>query len=253
MAKITIHKNFGLDMRDYDFSTLFFGDDYRATSSMYRVNYSDGTADEFRGSGFKYDSSGEPIAGTVTSYATFYQGTRVAFIEGAKVSATDIVKAAKTSSTADDAKIIAKVLSGNDVLLGGNKADALFGFGGNDKITGGIGADKLYGGAGADTFIFKSVKDSTVAASGRDKIFDFSQKEKDKVDVSAIDANSKVGGDQKFKFIGDDAFHKKVGELRYEKKGGDTLIQGDVNGDGKADFSIALDPLINLKATDFIL
>lgn len=151
---------------------------------------------------------------------------------------------------------------GNDLLVGNRSAnslsggggrDTLKGEGGNDKLVGGGGADKMYGGTGADTFIFKSTKDSTVAASGRDKLFDFSQKGKDKIDVSAIDANTKAGGDQKFKFIGDDAFHKKAGELRYEKRGGDTFVQGDVNGDGKADFSIALDPLINLKATDFIL
>ena len=253
MAKITVHKNFGLDMREFDFSSLFYGADYRATTSIYRVTYSNGAADEFRGSGFKYDASGEPVSGTVSSYATFYLGARVAFVDGIKIKATDIVRAAKTYSTSDDIKLITKALAGNDVINGGNGPDVLFGFGRNDKIAGGRGPDQLFGGAGADTFIFKSTKDSTVDPSGRDKIYDFSRAQKDKIDLHLIDANSKLSGDQKFKFIGDDDFHKKAGELRYEKKGGDTLIHGDVNGDGKADFSIALEQYLNLKATDFIL
>jgi Ca2+-binding RTX toxin-like protein len=253
MAKISVNPNYGLDMRAFDFSSLFYGADYRMTSSTYRVTYSNGAADEFRGSGFRYTSEGEPTAGTVTSYATFYKGDRIAFIDGAKIAATEIVKVAKTFGTSDDAKLVAKVLSGNDVIKGGGGPDVLFGFGGNDKITGGAGPDHLFGGAGADTFIFTARSHSTSNANGRDKIYDFSQKEKDKIDLHLLDANTKVGGDQKFKFIGDDSFHKKAGELRFEKKSGDTLIHGDVNGDGKADFSIALEQYVNLKATDFIL
>lgn len=253
MAKISVNQNYGLDMRAFDFSSLFYGSSYTFTSSTYRVNYSNGAADEFRGSGFKYSSEGEPTAGTVTSYATFYQGSRIAFIDGAKIAATDIVKAAKTFGTSDDAKLVAKVLSGNDVINGGRGPDVLFGFNGNDKITGGLGPDQLFGGFGADAFIFKSANDSTTSTSGRDKIYDFSSSQKDKIDLHLMDASSKAGGNQAFKFIGDDAFHKKAGELRFEKKSGDTLIHGDVNGDGKADFSIALEQYVNLKASDFIL
>lgn len=177
----------------------------------------------------------------------------MATIDGAKVNATDILKAAKTASTSDDAKLIAKVLAGNDVIKGGAGLDVLYGFGGNDKITGGRGPDQLFGGAGADTFIFKSIKDSTAAVSGRDTIHDFSQSQKDKIDLKAIDANTKSAGDQAFKFIGSEAFHKKAGELRYEKRGGDTVVHGDLNGDGKADFSIELGHALALKASDFIL
>ena len=32
-----------------------------------------------------------------------------------------------------------------------------------------------------------------------------------------------------------------------------TVISGDVNGDGRADFSIELTGLINLRASDFVL
>ncbi|MGQ3275106.1 MAG: protease, partial [Shinella sp.] len=102
--------------------------------------------------------------------------------------------------------------------------------------------------AGADTFVFES----KTAAHG-DKILDFSQTEKDKIDVSDIDANSTVSGNQAFTFIGTAAFGDKAGQLRYELKSGDTIIQGDINGDGVRDFSIILDASVNLKLGDFIL
>ncbi len=142
---------------------------------------------------------------------------------------------------------------GNDDLQGGAGNDALSGGGNNDKLYGGAGADKLYGGSGADTFIFKATSDSTVSASGRDTIYDFSRSQHDRIDLGAIDANTKASGNQAFSFIGKNAFHKVAGELKYEQKNGDTFISGDVNGDGKADFMIVLDTLVALKAGDFIL
>jgi len=143
--------------------------------------------------------------------------------------------------------------SGNDTLTGGGGNDKLVGGKGRDKLYGGSGADDLYGGAGADTFIFKSVKDSKVAKSGRDTIYDFNGKGGDRIDLKAIDANTKVGGNQKFDFIGTDKFSKTAGELRYEKKKSDTYIYGDVNGDGKADFAIHLDDPLSLSKGYFLL
>ncbi|MGQ3212810.1 calcium-binding protein [Shinella sp.] len=141
--------------------------------------------------------------------------------------------------------------SGRNTLSGAAGNDTLKGGGGNDKLVGGLGADKLYGGSGADTFILKSYKDSLVIS--RDTIFDFSRTEKDKVDLSAIDARSTVSGNQAFTFVGTKDFSEKAGELRYFKKGGDTFIYGDLNGDAGIDFSIRLDGVIDLKGTDFIL
>lgn len=143
--------------------------------------------------------------------------------------------------------------AGNDAVWGGAGNDQLEGNAGNDQLHGGIGADKLAGGAGADTFLFRSIAESTVGASGRDTISDFSQTEKDRINLSVIDANNKVAGDQAFTFIGAETFHKVAGELRYEQVGGGTLVHGDVNGDGNADFSILVDAGITFKAGDFIL
>lgn len=141
----------------------------------------------------------------------------------------------------------------NDTIIGNSVDNVLNGGRGNDKLTGGAGADDLTGAAGRDIFIFTSVKDSTVAEAGRDTIRDFTRKQKDKIDLSAIDAKSKSKPDDAFKFVGTKAFSKKAGELRYEKQDGATFIYGDVDGNGKADFSIKLVGEIDLIEKDFIL
>lgn len=142
---------------------------------------------------------------------------------------------------------------GSDTLTGNSGNNVLKGGAGDDRIEGGLGADKLYGGTGADTFVFRSVKDSTVSSPGRDTIYDFSRSQKDKIDLSVIDASSKGAGNQAFDFIGTKKFTKTAGELRYENKNGDTFVYGDVNGDGKADFSIMLDLSLAMRKSDFIL
>lgn len=142
---------------------------------------------------------------------------------------------------------------GDDKLLGGVGNDALYGFAGKDKLTGGAGADALLGGEGADSFIFTSVKDSTVAKSGRDTVRDFSLKQGDKIDLSAIDADTLQAGNQSFSFIGTSAFTNKAGELRYERALGQTYVYGDVNGDGIADFSILINGLHSVVKAYFVL
>ena len=44
-----------------------------------------------------------------------------------------------------------------------------------------------------------------------------------------------------------------AGELRYFFDGTDTWVQGDIGGDGVADFEIALTGSVTLVSTDFIL
>ena len=142
---------------------------------------------------------------------------------------------------------------GGDILMGGKEANSFFGDAGLDKLTGGLGADVLTGGADADQFIYKSAKDSSVKPSGQDTIMDFTQAQDDRINLKAIDADTRNGGNQKFDFIGDDAFHGHAGEIRFKIQLDDTFIYGDTNGDKKADFVIKLDTAVELTAGDFIL
>ncbi|MBK4214384.1 calcium-binding protein [Paracoccus caeni] len=151
---------------------------------------------------------------------------------------------------------LANSLSGNaanNQLFGNAGNDTLSGGAGNDVLDGGLGRDLLIGGAGADTFVFRSIADSAVARAQSDVIQDFNFRHNDQISLQPIDANTRVGGNQAFTFIEDDAFSNKAGQLRYEKLASQTLIQGDVNGDGKADFSILLTGRFDMEATDFIL
>lgn len=154
------------------------------------------------------------------------------------------------------------LMQGDDTIVGGLNENYLEGYAGADTIdgsndddilVGGLGKDTLIGGDDADRFVFRTVQESTVNINGRDIIQDFSRKEGDEVDLRGIDANERKSKDQDFTFIGDDGFHKKAGELRYEKFIDGLVVQGDTDGNGKADFSIEFEGLLNLKAGDFLL
>jgi len=131
--------------------------------------------------------------------------------------------------------------SGNDVLKGGD---------GEDTLTGGTGRDVLYGGADDDVFDFNKISETKVG-SQRDKIMDF-KRGQDHIDLKDIDAKTGVSGNQKFNFIGKADFSGTKGQLRYEDKGSTVIVQGDVNGDGKADFEIFVKAGA-LSAGDFVL
>jgi len=141
---------------------------------------------------------------------------------------------------------------GDDKLNGGQGDDILKGGAGKDIVQGGLGADQLTGGSEGDVFVFTSIDDSTVSATGQDTILDFKLNQ-DKISLKAIDARTTQGGNQAFDFIGKDNFHDDAGELRAVKQGGDTYILGDVDGDGNADFTIHLVGKFKLDASDFVL
>ena len=129
----------------------------------------------------------------------------------------------------------------NNQIRGNDGSNVLDGGAGNDKIYGLAGADTLTGGSGADHFLFDDGETGGLTTATCDRITDFSHAENDKIDLSAIDANSLVAGDQGFAFIGTGAFSGTAGELRYEESGGNTFVYGDTNGDGIADFMIKVD------------
>ncbi|MCJ2130217.1 calcium-binding protein [Methylobacterium sp. E-045] len=134
------------------------------------------------------------------------------------------------------------VLYGSDDLTANGNVgrNQIYGNAGDNTIYGDDGRDLLFGRDGADTFVFKAVTDSDVAVSGRDIIKDFDVAEGDRIDLSGIDANLGQAGDQGFQFVGTDAFSGQAGELRTKFGGGNTLVQGDTDGDGAADFAVLL-------------
>jgi Ca2+-binding RTX toxin-like protein len=143
-------------------------------------------------------------------------------------------------------------LGGDDILMGGNARDTLLGGDGDDLLVGGKGTDTLTGGAGRDLFRFGDGDMGSTIGSA-DLITDFSLPDGETIDLSQIDANAAVAGDQAFLFIHNAAFSETAGELRVGRHAGMTFVQGDIDGDGTADFVIALNGLHNPLADDFLL
>jgi Ca2+-binding RTX toxin-like protein len=138
---------------------------------------------------------------------------------------------------------------GNDTIRGNGGADTVDGGNGDDLLNGNSGADVLTGGAGADTFVIGYYDSGTGAAA--DRITDFASGT-DKIDLSAWDADINTAGNQAFSFVGAAAFTGTAGELRAYFDGTDTWVQGDIGGDGVADFEVRLDGSVTLVSGDFI-
>ncbi|WP_230533553.1 M10 family metallopeptidase C-terminal domain-containing protein [Microvirga roseola] len=145
-----------------------------------------------------------------------------------------------------DAANMLKGGAGNDKLYGRGGNDKLWGGDGNDLLIGGRGKDALFGGAGADVFDFDSIKGSLPGA--RDTIKDF-ERGVDRIDLRTIDANSNVSGNQVFSFVGKSDFTGKAGQLQFKS----SVLSGDVNGDGVADFKMNVSGVFSLAKGDFHL
>jgi len=172
---------------------------------------------------------------------------------------------------------------GNDHFSGTNAAnymggalgnDFLRGFGGNDRIQGGTGKDILIGDGGADLLYlgrfnptvqfdleadvakYISISDST--DENMDEIFNFQNIAAggggyDKIDLSSIDANPRLAGNQAFQFVGSAGFSLPGGEVRLAQFDGATLVMVDNDGDSTAEMVILIHGSTGLVAGDFIL
>lgn len=113
----------------------------------------------------------------------------------------------------------------------------------------------LTGGAGGDIFLFDDGHSREILTAA-DQITDFTRADGDRINLRAIDAKSATPDvDDKFSFIGTQAFsgNGAGGQLRYVNAQGNTFIEGDVDGNGVADFIIRLDGVHALQGTDFVL
>jgi serralysin len=167
--------------------------------------------------------------------------------------------------------------AGNDVFLGGTENDYLFGeaghdrlYGdegsdrlegdaGNDTLGGGLGGDYLVGGADADIFKYFAVEDSqNILINGllqQDQIADFVQGQ-DKIDLSAIDADPGLPGDQAFVFVADPAHYTGnctgvVAQITWAD--GTASICASTDADPECEFIIYMSHPYQFTANDFIL
>ena len=98
---------------------------------------------------------------------------------------------------------------------------------------------------------------SGITAASRDVITDFISGT-DRINLSGIDANTTAIGNDAFTFIGTGTFSGggalTAGQLRYGSVvGGNTLIEGDVDGDGLADFQIQLTGNHTVTTADLVV
>ena len=144
-------------------------------------------------------------------------------------------------------------LGGNDTIrgLGGN--DTLYGGLGNDALNGGAGIDTMTGGAGRDRFVFQDLSDLGFNAT-RDIVTDFSHAQRDRFDLSGIDAKPGLAGDQAFSFIGTASF-TAAGQVRYGSTAPSVTVIGiNTDSDATAEYQIQLTGGgITLVAGDFLL
>jgi Ca2+-binding RTX toxin-like protein len=242
----------GVDMSALGASDLFDYSNYTGDSTSLKIYDDAKNATVFTGVNFDYDFDNNfnltDVTGLVTGLSVTTSGSSALKVTGLNVDAHSL---AVTVFGSDDAGFVKLLTAGADTIIGTKYADKLQGGAGNDRLYGGLGADHLTGGSGADTFLFKSIKESTLSAA--DEITDFSLKQKDRIDLTAIDANTKVSGDQAFKFMGTAAFDGKAGEVRYEKHGTSSYVYADVNGDKKADFHFVIDNITKVTGDFFLL
>ena len=133
---------------------------------------------------------------------------------------------------------------GNDQLYGYAGNDTMLGGGGADYLAGGLGLDSMTGGNGADSFGFQSA-----AEANGDVIGDFSATEGDKIDLRPIDTTPALARDQGFIWIDGAAFNSVAGELRFSG----SVLSGDLDGNGLADFEITLTGVTSLTSANIWL
>ncbi|MGF9762550.1 PQQ-dependent sugar dehydrogenase [Microvirga sp. 0TCS3.31] len=141
---------------------------------------------------------------------------------------------------------------GNDGLSGNAGDDRIYGDAGRDTINVSVGKDRVSGGSGADVFRWWSMSAMSAAADQADVVTDFSRGAHDRLDLARIDANSILGGNQAFAFVGRGAF-TAPGQVRYEVVGSEAHVFLNTDADLDAEGMIRLLHLQSLTKGDFLL
>ncbi|EHK76925.1 outer membrane adhesin-like protein [Sinorhizobium meliloti CCNWSX0020] len=255
-------------------ATLVIADDTQGTNLL-SLSGADASLFEIRANvlwlkaGARLDFEANPFLDVTIGLDDSSIGAGLEATKTIRVSVTDVIE--RYIGTAGADRLTGTAV--NEAFDGGAGNDVINGAAGNDTIIGGAGADLLTGGAGNDTFVFKSPNDSAPGFSGyvnnvaygpasgagyRDTVTDFGNGF-DRLDLSAIDANTGAAGNQAFTWRGTGEFSRHTGELIYKTFNpagtvdDKTIIYGDVNGDGRADFQIELSGLKSLVTGDFLL
>lgn len=154
---------------------------------------------------------------------------------------------------------------GDDFISGRGGDDSILGGEGNDTLIGGPGADHLYAGTlqdkqdqtdgDADIIKYFQISDSTYDG-GMDTILEFEHAVgggDDRIDLSSIDANTSLGGNQTFQFVGSAGFSMFGGSVRVTTVGGNSVVMVNNDSDAIAEMVIIVDGVTGLTADDFIL
>ena len=149
---------------------------------------------------------------------------------------------------------------GHDRLYGDGDDDILNGGAGDDLLVGGTGIDALTGGTGADVFAWNNVTESQAAGATADVITDFNRAAGDRIDLSAVDANDMLGGNQAFTFVGVVDFNTNnftaAGQIGYFTSATDTYILINTRVDAGTDFeemTIRVSGVHTVDASWFVL
>ena len=150
--------------------------------------------------------------------------------------------------------------AGNDSLIGNDGADVLRGQAGDDFLRGSAGPDILIGGTGADRFMFAFASHSPSGA-GRDELRPgdgavafqgAGNAAGDLINLSAVDANTTLSGDQTFTFGA-----SGKGALSLIDVGGNTLVRGNIDNSAAFELEILIvDGAVSASAytlADFVL
>lgn len=122
-----------------------------ATATAVRFNLSNGLKLKLVGTGFKFNSNGDPIGGTITAFEVYLNNgtTKMQALTGLNISLETFFDAADAYDQFGLAKFL---MRGNDTLKGNAGDQDLNGYGGNDRFIGGSGNEFVHGGEGRDTY-----------------------------------------------------------------------------------------------------